>query len=135
MRTVDAFAGKVLITKRSTCVKDLEDLFAEREQLLEQLRQTDAMISATQAYIRELDVRSGAAPADRRLRGACSIREMVLTIVEKSDGPLRATEIQARIDADYDRYVERTSLSSLLSKLRWAGKLAHDEKGWRMPVA
>lgn len=133
MRKADRFAGKVLLRKRSSCIADLEQLYAERDELIEQLRQLDAMIGATQAYIRELDIRAGDAPADRRLRGARSIREMVLTVVTQSGGPLRASEIQARIEKEFSRRVERTSLSPVLSKLRWAGKLEHGEEGWNIP--
>lgn len=133
MRKADRFAGKVLIRRRSSCVADLEKLCAERDELVEQLRHLDAMIGATQAYIRELDIRSGEAPPDRRLRGARSIREMVLTVVEQAGGPLRASDIQARIEKEYGRHVERTSLSPVLSKLRWAGKLRHGEEGWNIP--
>ena len=134
MKTVHRFAGKVLISKRGTCVDDLEKLVAQRERLIARLWQVDAMIRATQAYIRELDIRAGDAPSDRRLRGALSIREMVLTLVAKADGPLRASEIQTRIEEEFDRYVERTSLSPVLSKLRWAGELEHGEEGWSISV-
>ncbi|MET3723717.1 hypothetical protein [Sphingomonas trueperi] len=133
MIKADRFAGKVLLRKRSSCIADLEQLYAERDELIEQLRQLDAMIGATQAYIRELDIRAGDAPADRRLRGARSIREMVLTVVTQAGGPLRASDIQARIEKEFSRRVERTSLSPVLSKLRWAGKLGHGEEGWSIP--
>lgn len=133
MGKADRFAGRVLIRRRSSCVADLEKLCVERGQLLEQLRHVDAMIGATQAYIRELDIRAGDAPADRRLRGARSIREMVLTVVTQAGGPLRASDIQARIEKEFGRRVERTSLSPVLSKLRWAGKLGHGEEGWNIP--
>lgn len=133
MGKADRFAGKVLLRRRSSCIADLEQLSAERDELMEKLRQVDAMIGATQAYIRELDIRAGDAPPDRRLRGALSIREMVITVVTQSGGPLRASDIQTRIEKEFGRHVERTSLSPVLSKLRWAKKLEHGEKGWSIP--
>jgi hypothetical protein len=133
MGKADRFAGKVLMRRRSSCVADLEQLSAERDELMEQLRQVDAMIDATEAYIRELDIRAGDAPTDRRLRGARSIREMVLAVVTQAGGPLRASDIQARIEKEFGRRIVRTSLSPVLSKLRWAGKLRHGEEGWSIP--
>lgn len=134
MRKSNRFTGKELVSKRAECVADVEKLFVERSELVEQLRQVDAMISATEAYIRELDIRAGHAPADRRLRGAKSIREMVTTVLAGTDRPLRAVEIQTAIDKEFDRYVERTSLSPVLSKLREAGKLKHEDGvGWSIP--
>jgi hypothetical protein len=134
MRKSQGFAGKVLIRKRDACVADLERYVVERAQLVEQLRQTDAMIRATQAYIRELDIRSGHAVPDRRLRGDSSIRHMVLSVLAGADRPMRALEIQTAIQQEFNRYVERTSLSPILSKLREAGTLEHSTKlGWSIP--
>lgn len=128
------FAGKILLARRESKISELDRLLAERQHLLEQVKHVDGLIAATRAYIRELDVRSGRVPTDRRLRGAMSIRDMALEVLGQSGGPMRVSEIRDQIETKFGQRIERTSISPVLSKMAQAGKLRHeDDVGWSIP--
>jgi hypothetical protein len=133
-RSGSRFAGKVLLSKRETKANELDRLVADRESLLEQVKQVDGLIAATRAYIRELDIRTGAAPDDRRLRGTMSIRDMSLQVLDEAGHPMTVTEIRKAIEARFNQQIERTSLSPILSKMAQAGRLRHEDYvGWSVP--
>lgn len=128
------FAGKILISKRENKVAELDQLLADRENLLQQLKHVDGLVAATRAYIRELDILSGDVPGDRRLRGTTSIRDMALQVLEDAGRPLRVSEIRSAIQHKFGQKIERTSISPVLSKMAQAGRLRHDDDvGWSLP--
>ncbi len=128
------FAGKVLLGKRHSKVADLEKFTAQRASLLAEVKQLDVLIAATRAYIRELDIRDGHAPGDRRLRGTQSIREMAVQVMRDAGHPMQVSDIREAIAARFGQQIERTSISPILSKLAQAGTLRHeDDVGWSLP--
>lgn len=133
-KTSSRFAGRVLLSKRETKVAELDRLLADRARLMGQVGEVDGLIAATRAYIRELDVRSGSAPGDRRLRGATSIRDMALDVLREADAPMQVTAIRRRIEERFGQRIERTSVSPILSKMAQRGELRHeDDVGWSLP--
>lgn len=124
------FVGKVLLGKRHNKVEDLERFTAQRAALLLEVKNLDGLIAATRAYIRELDIRAGEVPADRRLRGGRSIRDMALQVMKEAGRPMQVSEIRAAIEATFGQSIERTSISPILSKMGQAGHIRHDDVGW-----
>lgn len=135
MKTSDSkFAGKILLAKRSEVARDLKQFLSTREGLLAQLKQLDGMIAASRAYLRELDIRAGNVPEDRRLRGPVSIREMTLQVLREAGHPMHVAQIRHTIETKFGRPVERTSISPILSKMAQAKHLHHDaDVGWSIP--
>lgn len=127
------FAGKILLAKRATKEKELAELKEARAALVHDVKRIDSLIAATKAYLRELDIRAGAAPSDRRLIGALSIREMAMQVLEAADRPLQVAAIRQAIEERFSRRVERTTIAPILSKLAQYGKLHHDDVGWSLP--
>ncbi len=124
----------MLLSRRETKVAELDQLLVDRDGLLGQVRQVDGLIAATRAYIRELDIRSGGAPGDRRLRGTASIRDMALSVLRGADGPLQVSAIRRGIEERFGERIERTSLAPILSKMGQRGELRRDEDvGWSIP--
>ena len=102
--------------------------------MLEQVKQIDGMIAATRAYIRELDIRSGVAPGDRRLKGGRSIRDMALEVLTAAGEPMQVSQIRAAIGDKFGQQIERTSISPILSKMAQSGQLRHEaDHGWSIP--
>lgn len=123
--------GKALLSKGTDREREVEKLLAEKAMLQQQLKEVEKLIFANRAYIRELDIRSGIMPPDRRLSGAVSIKEMIMHILDGAATPLPASEIKAQIESRFARAIPRTSISPTLSKMAHAGTLRHEEEiGW-----
>ena len=71
-------------------------------------------------------------PSNRVLKpeGTKRIKQMVLEILEKNAGGLKALDILSKIETDYDMKIMRTSLSPQLSRLKKSGDIENRGKLW-----
>lgn len=125
-KTDSPFSGKVLLRKREDRVRELDQLAAQRRQLLDDLKMVDGQIAACRAYIRELDIRAGDLPDDRRLKGKVSIRDMILQVLADAGTALTVTELRKAIEDRFGRTVERPSISPILSRMRASGEIRQE---------
>lgn len=126
-KTDSPFSGKILLGKRKDRIRELEEFEAERRRLLADLKLVDGQIAACRAYIRELDIRAGDLPDDRRLKGKVSIRDMVLQILADAEMGLTVTELRKAMEGRFGRTVERPSISPILSRMRDGGEIRQEE--------
>ena len=122
-KTDSPYAGKVLLGKRQNRVHELEELEAQLAGLKAEVKLVEGQIAACRAYIRELDIRSGKLPDDRRLSGEVSIREMIGDVLSKAADQMTVTEIRKEMELKFGRVIERPSVSPILSKMHAKGEV------------
>lgn len=133
-KTDSPFSGKVLLSKRQDRVRELEEFEAHLATLMMDVKLVQNQIAACRAYIRELDIRSGKVPDDRRLSGEISIREMIGQVLGEADGPLTVTEIRKAIEVKFGRAIQRPSISPILSKMHARGEVRQEgDARWSSP--
>lgn len=122
----------VPLVKRENIDKEHEALLSKRTRLLAEIADLDARILEVEGLQRDLAIWFGEAPADRRIKGLVKQVDMMTEVLRDAKDPLGVSEIVAAVESRYGVRLKRTTISSMLTKMKSDQKLENANGKWSL---
>jgi hypothetical protein len=114
----------------------LRDFISTRESDIKaQIKALRAELSDLKTAKSALDSSSSQVESSGQQSGSVTIKDMVRSILKSDSTGLTATDLIIKIKENFDRDLERTSLSPQLSRMKEDGEVIVQENSWFLAVA